>query len=52
MGQLCFTEIDEERIEKQRKYLTNFQHLSRSKPKMVRTDSKNNTSNTKPKVDR
>lgn len=38
MGQLCFTEIDEERIEQQKKYLNNFVHLSRSLPKMIKTD--------------
>jgi hypothetical protein len=39
MGQLCFTEIDEDRIEQQKKYLTNFDHLSQSISKMLNTES-------------
>lgn len=38
MGQISFTEIDESRVCSQQQYLTQFQHLSRSMPKMLRTD--------------
>jgi len=36
MGQLCFTEIDEKRIDQQKQYLSHFKHLSRT-TKMVKT---------------
>lgn len=40
MGQLSFTEIDEERILSQKKYLSRFEHLSKSVPKMVEAGRK------------
>jgi hypothetical protein len=39
MGQISFTQIDEERVTVQRKYLSKFTHLSKSLPKMVQANS-------------